>query len=106
MQELLTVKKDVAWCSETLVSYITRRCPNPENNYLNPHHRENLKPGSQNDIQITKKNYIYLFIYIYIISLPRSVYEGVSKSFRTGHLVQQLEMVELSATRCSCIAIL
>jgi len=33
-------------------------------------------------------------------------YEGISKSFWTGHLEQDLQMVRLSATRCSCIAIL
>jgi hypothetical protein len=33
-------------------------------------------------------------------------YEGVTKSFRTGHLERELKMVQLSATRCSCIAIL
>jgi hypothetical protein len=33
-------------------------------------------------------------------------YEGVSKSFRTGHLERELQMVQLSATRCSYIAIL
>jgi hypothetical protein len=33
-------------------------------------------------------------------------YEGVSKSFRTGRLERELQMVKLSATRCSCIAIL
>jgi hypothetical protein len=33
-------------------------------------------------------------------------YVGVSKSFRTGRLEQELQMVQLSATRCSCIAIL
>jgi hypothetical protein len=33
-------------------------------------------------------------------------YEGVSKSFRTGHLERELHMVQLSATRCSCITIL
>jgi hypothetical protein len=33
-------------------------------------------------------------------------YEGVSKSFRTGRLEWELQMVELSTTRCSCIAIL
>jgi hypothetical protein len=33
-------------------------------------------------------------------------YEGVSKIFRTGHLERELQMVQLSATRCSCIAIL
>jgi hypothetical protein len=33
-------------------------------------------------------------------------HEGVSKSFRTGRLEQELKMVQLSATRCSYIAIL
>jgi hypothetical protein len=33
-------------------------------------------------------------------------YEGVSKSFRTGSLERELQMVQLSATRCSFIAIL
>jgi hypothetical protein len=33
-------------------------------------------------------------------------YEGVSKSFRTVRLERELQMVQLSATRCSCIAIL
>jgi hypothetical protein len=32
--------------------------------------------------------------------------EGVSKSFRTGRLARELQMVKLSATRCSCITIL
>jgi hypothetical protein len=34
------------------------------------------------------------------------IYEGVSKSFQTGHLERELQMVQLSATRYSCIAIL
>jgi hypothetical protein len=33
-------------------------------------------------------------------------YVGVSKSFRTGRLELELQMVQLSATRCSCVAIL
>jgi hypothetical protein len=33
-------------------------------------------------------------------------YEGLSKSFRTGRLELELQMVQLSATRCSFIAIL
>jgi hypothetical protein len=33
-------------------------------------------------------------------------YEGVFKSFRTGRLERELQMVQLSATRYSCIAIL
>jgi hypothetical protein len=34
------------------------------------------------------------------------VYEGVIKSFRTGHLEREQQMVQLSATRWSCIATL
>jgi hypothetical protein len=34
------------------------------------------------------------------------VYQGVSRSFQTGCLEQELQMVQLSATRCSCVAIL
>jgi hypothetical protein len=33
-------------------------------------------------------------------------YEGVTKSLRTGHLEREIQMVQLSATRCSCVAIL
>jgi len=32
--------------------------------------------------------------------------EDVSKSFRTGRLERELQLVQLSATRCSCIAII
>jgi hypothetical protein len=32
-------------------------------------------------------------------------YEGVSKTFRTGRLERELQMLQLCATRCSCIAI-
>jgi hypothetical protein len=35
----------------------------------------------------------------------KNVYVGVSKSFRTGHLERKLQMVQLSATRCSSIAL-
>jgi uncharacterized membrane protein len=34
------------------------------------------------------------------------VYEGVSKSFRTGCVERELQMVQLSATMCSCIVIM
>jgi hypothetical protein len=34
------------------------------------------------------------------------LYEGASKSFRTGRLDRELQMAQLSATRCSCIAFL
>jgi hypothetical protein len=35
-----------------------------------------------------------------------ALYDGVSKSFRTGRLERKLQMVHLSATRCRYIAIL
>jgi hypothetical protein len=35
-----------------------------------------------------------------------STYEAVSKSFGTGRLERELQVVQLLATRCSCIAIL
>jgi len=33
-------------------------------------------------------------------------YEGVSKSFRTGYLEREQQMVQLCATKCSCIVVL
>jgi hypothetical protein len=36
----------------------------------------------------------------------KHMYEGAIKSFQTGHLQWELQMVQLSATRCSIIAIL
>jgi hypothetical protein len=35
--------------------------------------------------------------------MPDGPCGGVSKSFRTGRLERELQMVQLSATRCSCI---
>jgi hypothetical protein len=40
------------------------------------------------------------------VSHPYKTYEGSSKSFRTGCPERELQMVQLSATRCSFIAIL
>jgi len=44
--------------------------------------------------------------YVGIASTRFTFYEGVSKSLRTGRLEQELQMIQLSANRCSCIAIL
>jgi len=41
-----------------------------------------------------------------VFLIVSSTYEVVSKSFRTGRLARELQMVQLSATRHSCIAIL
>jgi hypothetical protein len=41
-----------------------------------------------------------------VMSAESPTYESISKSFRTGRLEGELQMVQLSATRCSCIAIL
>jgi hypothetical protein len=35
-----------------------------------------------------------------------TLYDGIFKSFRTGCLERELQVVQISATRCSCIAIL
>jgi hypothetical protein len=43
---------------------------------------------------------------ILVATVSIRIYEGVSKSFRTGRQERELQMVQLSATRCSCIAIL
>jgi hypothetical protein len=40
------------------------------------------------------------------VVLKNTIYEGVSKSFRTGRLEPELQMVQLSAIRCNCIVIL
>jgi hypothetical protein len=44
--------------------------------------------------------------FIRSLNLKICRHERVSKSFRTGRLERELQMVQLSATRCSCIAIL
>jgi hypothetical protein len=40
------------------------------------------------------------------LSTQTNAYEDVSKSIRTGRLERELQLVQLSATVCSCIAIL
>jgi len=44
-------------------------------------------------------------VFLNLPLLPPS-YEGVSKNFRTSHLERELQIVQLSATSCSCVAIL
>jgi hypothetical protein len=41
-----------------------------------------------------------------VVETPVRIYECVSKSFRTGRPERELQMVQLSVTRCDCIAIL
>jgi len=38
-------------------------------------------------------------------SCPIETHEGVSKSFRTGRLELELQMVQLFATTCRCTAV-
>jgi hypothetical protein len=47
----------------------------------------------------------YMFL-LMEFNLWHAIYMGVSKSLRNGHLEQELQTVQLSAIRCSCIAIL
>jgi len=46
-----------------------------------------------------------VFCLLYLIAIHMT-YEGVSKSLWTGCLEQELQMVQLSAMRCSCLSIL
>jgi hypothetical protein len=47
-----------------------------------------------------------MVLYRYSKKKSLTMYKDVSKSFRTGLLGRELQMVQLSATRCSCIAVL
>jgi hypothetical protein len=55
---------------------------------------ENYKNFSQNSLTDIWSGYL------------RNTYEDVSRSFRTGRLERELQMVQLSVTRCCCIVIL
>jgi hypothetical protein len=52
----------------------------------------------------------YTAVSLYVTSpnavMESDLYEGVSKRSQTGRLERELQMVQLSASRCSCIAIL
>jgi acetolactate synthase regulatory subunit len=67
--------------------------------------------GTLKEIRIRQNVYNTAITYITCVCLYVCVYtrahtyEGVSRSFRTGRLERELQMVQLSATRCSCIAI-
>jgi hypothetical protein len=62
------------------------------------------------NINTTKKNTEALLEASRVIGLEentrRTKYEDVTRSFRTGRLERELQMAQLSATRCSCITIL
>jgi hypothetical protein len=51
-------------------------------------------------------NCLYFDFLLHVGIFVEGSYEGGSKSFRTGSLERELQMVQLSATRCSCITIL
>jgi hypothetical protein len=48
----------------------------------------------------------YAVGYMIFIGKRRKAHEGISKSFQTGRLERELQMVQLCATMCSYIAIL
>jgi hypothetical protein len=52
----------------------------------------------------SKSNFIVTCAIQFRLSFTK--YEGVSKSFRTDRLERELQMVQLTNTRCSCISIL
>jgi hypothetical protein len=80
--------------------------------YINPNYLERV------DYNIHHKNF-FVSVVNFILKIGELLskcplkfngksrdYEGVSKSFQTDRLEQGLQMVQLSDTRCSCIAIL
>jgi hypothetical protein len=88
---------EAAESSETLVPYRdTTRCQNPEYLGYVPVECEpgKLPAPTQSIPSITQR-----------LNACKS-YEGVFKSFRTGRLEREMQMVQLSATRCSSITIL
>jgi hypothetical protein len=55
----------------------------------------------------TQTHILYIYIYVHTHTHTHThTHKVVSKSFGTGHLERELQMVQISATRCSCIAIL
>jgi hypothetical protein len=48
----------------------------------------------------------YLCWPLSVVCSVLNIHEGVSKSFRTGRLARELQMVQPSATKCICIATL
>jgi hypothetical protein len=65
-----------------------------------------------------RDNFAFTSYFYHLLTKPRHIkethfvnfivpiYEGVSKSFRTGRLERELQIIQFSATRCSFIAIL
>jgi hypothetical protein len=68
-------------------AFISTIFVNSNKKWLCQHMQKNMRPAFQHEHSTVK-------------------YDGVSKSFRTGRLEQELQMIQLSATRCSCITIL
>jgi hypothetical protein len=64
-----------------------------------------METGITFDGKIFVPNFLKICRFIQRL-LMEDKYEGVSKSFRTGRLERELQMIQFSATRCSCIAIL
>jgi uncharacterized membrane protein YjdF len=57
--------------------------------------------------RLSPETFVCLFVCMYVcMYVCMCTYERISKSFRTGSLERELQMIQLSAIRCSCIAIL
>jgi hypothetical protein len=69
-----------------------------------------LSPIYPYEFQVVTSLQIFLSKFINVtgrlLNVTVHTYEDVSKSFRTGRLERELQMIQLSATRCSCIGIL
>jgi hypothetical protein len=63
-------------------------------------------PKIHSNIIVASMPRSYVWCLPFRLSHQNFVYEGVSKSFRTGRLEQEVQIVQLCATMSSCIAIL
>jgi hypothetical protein len=81
---------------------VTKTCPpsdmNGVWNVYGPNNPHNCKVDLWTQPTVPAMNNVF--------TTTRVEYEGVSKSFRTDRLERELQIIRLSATRCSCIAIL
>jgi len=62
-----------------------------------------VRPSIQRSLFTDSLNPANLFPELLLNPCFACTYEGESKSFRNDRLKRELQMVQLSATRCSCI---
>jgi hypothetical protein len=100
----------VLWRGQLVVTkdVYERLCRSPDSN-LHPYEPRLQTSGFSRFCTVfylEKHSFVRIFPWQSTTFWWKPTYKGVTKSFRTGLLERGLQMVELSATRCSCMAIL